>query len=64
MAPNAAWTINCKAWNFPVEYPSKECKHDIKESEGNMIIPIFKDNVQGRKHLGSCEFAEPELFSY
>ena len=25
-----------KAWNSPVEYPSKECKYDIKDSEGNM----------------------------
>ena len=24
-----------------VEYPSRECKHDVKESEGNMFNPIF-----------------------
>ena len=60
-ALNAASTINCKAWNSPVEYPSREYKHDIKESEGNMFNPIFKKNVQGRKHPGSCAFAEPEL---
>ena len=24
-------------------------------------IPIFKENVQGQKHIGSCAFAEPEL---
>ena len=29
-----------------------------------MLNPIFKDNVQGRKHPGSCAFAEPELLSY
>ena len=46
---------------IPVEYPSRECKHDIKESKGNMLDPIFKENVQERKHLGSCAFAEPEL---
>ena len=63
-APNVARTISCKAWNSPVEYPSKECKHDIKESEGNMLNPIFKENVQGRKHPGSCAFTEPELLSY
>ena len=41
----------------PIEYPSRECKHDIKESEGNMFHPIFKENVprggniQGVVHL-------------
>ena len=44
---------------FPVECPSRECKHDIKDSEGNMFNPIFKENVQGRKHPGSCSFAQP-----
>ena len=46
---------------LPVEYPTSECKHDIRESKGNMFNPIFKENVQGRKHLGSCALAEPEL---
>ena len=31
----------------PVEYPSKEWKHDIKESKGNMFNPIFQLDVQG-----------------
>ena len=52
------------AWNSPVEFPSRECKHAIKESEGNMFNPVFKENVQGRKHPGSCAFAEPELLCY
>ena len=26
--------------NSHVEYTSRECKHDIKESEGNMFNPI------------------------
>ena len=60
-APNAARTISCKAWNSAVEYPSRECKHDIKESKGNMLNPIFKENAQGQKHPGSCAFAEPDL---
>ena len=51
----------CKARNSPVEYPSRECKHDIKESKGNMFNPIFKKIVQGQKHPESCAFAEPEL---
>ena len=59
-----ARTISCKAWNFPVEYHSRKCKHDIKESKGNMFNPIFKVNVQGWKHSGSCTFAETELLSY
>ena len=42
---NATRTISCKAWNSPVEYPSLECKHHIKESKGNMFDPIFKENV-------------------
>ena len=50
-----------QTWNSPVEYPSRECKHGIKVSKGNMFNPIFKANVQGRKHPGSCAFAEPEL---
>ena len=29
-----------------------------------MFNPIFKENVQGRKHPGSCQFAEPELLRY
>ena len=33
-------------------------KHDIKESEGNMYNPIYKENVRRRKHPGSCTFAE------
>ena len=30
-------------------------------SKGNMLNPIFKENVQGQKHPGSCAFAEPDL---
>ena len=29
-----------------------------------MFNPIFKVNIQGQKHPGSCAFAEPALFSY
>ena len=36
-------------------------EHDIKESKGNMFNPLFKENVQGKKHPGNCAFAEPEL---
>ena len=57
-------TISCKAWNSHVDYPSRECKHDMNESEGNMFNPIFKENVQGRKHVGTFAYAEPELHSY
>ena len=31
--------------NSPVEYPGRECKHDIKESKGNIFNQIFKENV-------------------
>ena len=30
---------------LPWKYPCRECKHDIKESKGNMFNPIFKENV-------------------
>ena len=60
MVPNTARTINYKACNSPVEYPSRESKHDINESECNMFNPISKGNVQGRR----CAFSEPELLSY
>ena len=56
-----------QAWNSPLEHPSRDCKHDInmiKQSEGSMFSPILKENVQGRKHPGSCAFPEPELLSY
>ena len=32
-------------------------KHDIKESEGNIFNPVFKENVQRRDHPGSCALA-------
>ena len=51
-APNTTRAISYKAWNSPVEYPSRESKQDIKESEGNIYNPIFKKNVQGQKHPG------------
>ena len=63
-ASNTARTTSCKAWNSFVDYPSREWKHDIKESEDNMFNPIFKENVQERKHPGSCASAEPDLLSY
>ena len=63
-APNATRTISCKARNSPVEYPCGECKNDTKGSQGNMFIQIYKENVQGRKHPGSCAFAEPDLLRY
>ena len=43
-APNTAGTISCKAWNSPVEFPSRESKPGINESEDNMFNPIFKRN--------------------
>ena len=33
-----------------VKYPSRESKHDIKESEGNMFNPIFKENIPWWRH--------------
>ena len=56
--------LSCKARNYLVEYPSRSCKYDIKEYEGNMFNPVFKENVQGWKHPGNCAFTEPEQLSY
>ena len=53
---NAARKISFKAWNTPVEHPSREYKHDVKKSEGNMLNPICQENVKRRKHPGSCIF--------
>ena len=35
-----------------VEYPSRECKPDIKESKGNMFNPIFNENVHMKMIYG------------
>ena len=40
-APNTTSTVSCKAWNFPVNYPSWEYKSDINDPDGNMFNPIF-----------------------
>ena len=53
--------MSCKAWNSPVDYPSRESKHEIKELEGNMFNPIYKEDVQEQKHAGRWVIAEPEL---
>ena len=53
-----------QAWNSPVEYLSRESKHDIKEFEGEVFNPIFKENVHGRNHPGRCAFAEPDLLAF
>ena len=62
--PNTQSTISCKAWNSGVEYPSRESEYDIRDSEDNMLGPIFKEDVQGQKHPGRCLVAEAELPSF
>ena len=52
---------SCKAWNSPVAYPRRVCKHDIKESEDNLFSPTFE--VQGRNIHGVAHFAEQILLS-
>ena len=51
-----------QSWELP--FKLSLCKHDIKESKGNMINPSFKGNIQRRKHPGGFAFAETELLSY
>ena len=43
--------IQFKALNSPVEYPIWEHKFDIRVSDGNVLKPIFENNVQGRKNF-------------
>ena len=37
-SPNTSKIISSKACNFPVEYPNRESKHGIKESEPVIIV--------------------------
>ena len=57
-APNDARTITYKAWNSPVGYPSRECEHDIKESEGNMFNPIFMERKHPHLQNQNCYVTE------
>ena len=52
-----------QSMEHPVEYSSRESKHEVKESERNIFNPVFKRNVQGRKHPGRCAFVESEQLS-
>ena len=38
---------------LPVEYSSRDSKHEINESEGNMVNPIFTDNIK-RQNIHRC----------
>ena len=49
---------------IPRKILNREAKHEIKESEGNMFNPIFKDDLQGQKHPGRCVIAKPKLSRY
>ena len=56
------WHQHCKnnpfqSWDSPVEYPSRESKHEIKEAEGKMFYLTFKENVQGQRHSNIREDA-------
>ena len=55
--------INCEALKPPVGYPSREIKHGIKDSEGNMFNQIFKEIVQQQKHPGGLRLVH-EWFSF
>ena len=35
--------------------------NQLQRSKENMLNPIFKKNVQRKKHPGSCALAEPDL---
>ena len=52
-----------KSLEPPLEYPSRECKHEIKDSEVYIFYPMFKKNVQGGNIQGVAHIAETELLS-
>ena len=52
MAPK---TISCKAWFTPVEYPSRESKHELNEFEDNMFNPVFKTWFRDRNIRGGVQ---------
>ena len=54
-------TISCKAWNSPAEYPSWVARCDMKGSDGTMLIPILRNNVQGQKHHGRWGNVEHQI---
>ena len=54
-------TISCKAWNSPAEYPSWVARCDMKGSDGTMLIPILRNNVQGQKHHGMWGNVEHQI---
>ena len=50
---------------LPVEYPSRECKYDIKESNGNMFNQYSRrmsrgGNIQGVAHLQNQNYLVTE----
>ena len=45
---------------LPVEYPSRECKHDIKESKETCPIQ-YSRRMSRVRNPGSSAYAEPEL---
>ena len=50
-----------KAWNSPVEYPSRVARCEIKGSDGTMLNPIFWKKVQGQKHPGRWGIVEYQI---
>ena len=52
-----------QSWNSPVKYPSWVARCDTKGSDGSMLNPIFLKKVQGQKHPGRWEIAEPKILS-
>ena len=57
--------ITQKQWLI-ITQPRQKFKVQFKSfiKISRLFNPIFKENVQRQKHLGSCAFAEPELLSY
>ena len=62
MAPNTVRTISCKAWNSPVEYTSRETKHDIRNPKVTCSIQYWK-GMSRERNIHMARFAEPELLS-
>ena len=50
-APNITRAISSEAWNSYVDYPSRESKHDIKVSEGDIKEKSRDRIMQESAHL-------------
>ena len=61
MAPNAARTISCNAWNSPAEYPSLVARCDIKRVRWHHVESDILKEGPGVKYPGRWEIAGRQI---